>query len=48
MLEVERPWRDLSKYREDRLAEATYEAELALRFLKNGLLRNAAGKAFKQ
>ncbi|MEM1638153.1 MAG: PaREP1 family protein [Pyrobaculum sp.] len=47
MLEVERPWRDLEKYREDRLAEALYEAELAERFLKNGLLRNAAAKAFQ-
>ncbi|MEZ0248633.1 MAG: PaREP1 family protein [Thermoproteus sp.] len=47
MLEVERPWRDLEKYRKDRLAEALYEAELAERFLKNGLLRNAAAKAFQ-
>ncbi|AEA11613.1 PaREP1 domain containing protein [Thermoproteus uzoniensis 768-20] len=42
-----KPWIDLDKYREDRLREAVYEAELALRFLENGLYRNAAGKAFQ-
>ncbi|MGC8973632.1 MAG: PaREP1 family protein [Thermoproteus sp.] len=42
-----KPWIDLDRYREDRLREAVYEAELALRFLENGLYRNAAGKAFQ-
>ncbi len=42
-----KPWVDLEKYRRDRLKEALYEAELAEDFLKNGLLRNAAGKAFQ-
>jgi Archaeal PaREP1/PaREP8 family. len=32
---------------EIRLQEATAEAELALRFLEEGLHRNAAGKAFQ-
>jgi hypothetical protein len=35
------------KYPQDRLREAVYEAELALRFLENGMYRNAAGKAFQ-
>jgi HEPN domain-containing protein len=42
-----KPWISLDKYREDRLREAVYEAELALRFLENGLYRNAVGKAFQ-
>jgi len=37
----------LDKFRRDKLREALYEAELAEEFLKNGLLRNAAGKAFQ-
>ena len=41
------PWRDLRRYVEIRLQEATAEAELALRFLEEGLHRNAAGKAFQ-
>jgi len=36
------------KHRQDRLREAVYEAELALRFLENGLYRNAAGKALQE
>lgn len=31
----------------NRFREALYEAELALTFLENGLLRNAAGKAYQ-
>ncbi|MEM0464504.1 PaREP1 family protein [Pyrobaculum sp.] len=46
-LELEKPWRDLKKYIEGRAREARYEAELALRFLEAGLMRNAAGKAFQ-
>jgi len=42
-----KPWFDLAKYREVRLKEALYEAELAERFLEEGLVRNAAGKAFQ-
>lgn len=46
-MELTKPWIDLGKYKRDRLREALYEAELAEEFLKNGLLRNAAGKAFQ-
>ena len=46
-MEVTKPWIDARKYQEDRFREAIYEAELAERFLQNGLLRNAAGKAFQ-
>ena len=46
-MEVTKPWIDARKYQEDRFREAVYEAELAERFLQNGLLRNAAGKAFQ-
>jgi len=42
-----KPWFDLAKYREVRLKEALYEAELAERFLEEDLVRNAAGKAFQ-
>ncbi|WP_349681932.1 PaREP1 family protein [Caldivirga sp. UBA161] len=47
IIEVTKPWIDAGKYQEDRFREALYEAELAERFLQNGLLRNAAGKAFQ-
>ncbi|MEM1598697.1 MAG: PaREP1 family protein [Pyrobaculum sp.] len=47
MLELEKPWRSLEEYRKTRLLEARYEAELARRFLEEGLVRNAAGKAFQ-
>ena len=46
-MEVTKPWIDDKKYKQDRLAEAKYEAELAKRFLEDGLIRNAAGKAFQ-
>ncbi len=46
-MEVTKPWIDARRYQEDRFREAFYEAELAERFLQNGLLRNAAGKAFQ-
>ncbi len=42
-----RPWLDLARYREARLKEALIEARLALEFLGDGLVRNAAGKAFQ-
>ena len=42
-----KPWIDANKYREGRLKEALYESELAEKFMENGLLRNAAGKAFQ-
>ncbi|MEZ0319661.1 MAG: PaREP1 family protein [Pyrobaculum sp.] len=41
------PWRSLEKYVEARVEEARLEARLALRFLEEGLLQNAAGKAFQ-
>ncbi|MCC6067312.1 MAG: PaREP1 family protein, partial [Pyrobaculum sp.] len=46
-MELEKPWRDPEGYRRGRLLEAKYEAELALKFLEEGLYRNAAGKAFQ-
>ncbi len=41
------PWRDVAQYVKLRLEEALWEAELALKFLEQGLHRNAAGKAFQ-
>jgi len=46
-MEITKPWVDADRYKEDRFREALYEAELAERFLQNGLLRSAAGKAFQ-
>ncbi|WP_342606873.1 PaREP1 family protein [Pyrobaculum neutrophilum] len=42
-----KPWLDLAGYRRVRLEEARAEAALARKFLEQGLLRNAAGKAFQ-
>ncbi len=47
VIELEKPWRDPDGYRRGRLLEAKCEAELALKFLEEGLYRNAAGKAFQ-
>lgn len=42
-----RPWYNVEDYRAVRLKEALYEAEIAEKFLDEGLVRNAAGKAFQ-
>ncbi|BDC17469.1 PaREP1 family protein [Acidianus sp. HS-5] len=47
MQELPKPWFDMSGYKKTRLLEAKYEAELAKRFLDEGLIRNAAGKAYQ-
>lgn len=41
------PWRDLGRYVEIRLEEARYELELAEKFTREEMYRNAAGKAFQ-
>ncbi len=41
------PWRDTTQYIKLRLEEAMQEAELALKFLDQGLHRNASGKVFQ-
>ncbi|MGC9170436.1 MAG: PaREP1 family protein [Thermoproteus sp.] len=46
-MQIIHPWRDLKRYAEIRLEEALAEADLSLRFLEEGLHRNAAGKAFQ-
>ena len=46
-VQIIHPWRDLKRYVEIRLQEALAEAKLALRFMEEGLHRNAAGKAFQ-
>lgn len=46
-MQIIHPWRDLRRYVEIRLQEAVAETELTLRFLEEGLHRNAAGKAFQ-
>ncbi|ABO09429.1 PaREP1 family protein [Pyrobaculum calidifontis] len=40
-------WKDIESYRQARLREALVEARLSLEFLEDGLVRNAAGKAFQ-
>ncbi|MGC9179632.1 MAG: PaREP1 family protein [Vulcanisaeta sp.] len=47
MEQLPKPWFDLNKYREARLREAMYEAELAESFLNQGLMMNVAGRAFQ-
>ena len=47
MQELPKPWFDLQAYKKTRLMEAKYEAEIARRFLEEGLVRNAAGKAYQ-
>ena len=47
MQELPKPWFDLQAYKKTRLMEAKYGAEIARRFLEEGLVRNAAGKAYR-
>ena len=47
MQELPKPWFDLQAYKSTRLLEAKFEAEIARRFLDEGLIRNAAGKAYQ-
>lgn len=47
MEELPKPWFDLQEYKKARLLEAKYEAEIARKFLEEGLLRNAAGKVYQ-
>ena len=41
------PWRDTIEYIKLRLEEAIQKAELAIKFLDQGLHRNASGKVFQ-
>ncbi|MEJ2779515.1 PaREP1 family protein [Stygiolobus sp. CP850M] len=47
MQELPKPWFDLQTYKKTRLLEAKYEAEIARKFLDEGLIRNAAGKVYQ-
>jgi hypothetical protein len=47
VVELVKPWASLEGYIKTRSAEARCEAELARRFLEEGLVRNAAGKAWQ-
>ncbi|MQL56338.1 PaREP1 family protein [Acidianus ambivalens] len=47
MEELPKPWFNMQDYKKVRLLEAKYEAEIARRFLEEGLLRNAAGKVYQ-
>ncbi|MCG2871026.1 MAG: PaREP1 family protein [Sulfolobales archaeon] len=42
-----KPWFNLEAYKKIRLEEARFEVEIAEKFLQEGLIRNAAGKAFQ-
>ncbi|WP_367834390.1 PaREP1 family protein [Vulcanisaeta sp. JCM 16159] len=46
-MELPKPWFDIDGYRRTRLLETRYEAEIAINMLREGLVRNAAGKAFQ-
>jgi len=46
-VELAKPWIDEKGYIAARIREALYKAELAREFLKNRLVRNAAGKAYQ-
>ncbi|MGC9137288.1 PaREP1 family protein [Caldivirga sp.] len=46
-MELPKPWFNLSEYRRVRLLEARYEAEIAVNMVREGLVKNTAGKAFK-
>lgn len=45
--QIVHPWRDLSGYIDVRIREALYGFELAESFLRQGIHRNAAGRAFQ-
>ena len=47
MQELPKPWFDIEGYKRTRIKEAEFEANIAEEFVKEGLLRNAAGKAFQ-
>ncbi|MGC9105439.1 MAG: PaREP1 family protein [Thermoprotei archaeon] len=47
MQELPKPWFDLAGYKRTRVEEAYYESKLAEEFVNEGLLRNAAGRAFQ-
>ncbi|BBG22965.1 hypothetical protein IC006_0249 [Sulfuracidifex tepidarius] len=44
---ITKPWTDTKRYQMDRFKEALYEADLAERFLNDGLIRNSAGKVYQ-
>ncbi len=46
-MQLPKPWYDLKEYRRIRIEEARSELDIAKKFLKEGLTRNAAGKVFQ-